>query len=344
MQNIIKNFYLAFMIVLLAFSAAAAEEHLKFAVIADVRVEAIDDALEFIASQDVDFILLPGDFCYDGQDYYPHFLKYGFDVSPQYGAEQQKIYFVLGNHDFAPSGGTVFQDLISPFYPDNGPASAPAGTIFSFDRGNCHFVITNQYWNYPHGGYTQEQLDWIEEDLAGCDRPFKFIAGHEPAFPRKRHVGDSLDADPAMRDAFWEILTTNGVQAYFCGHSHNLSHVLYKGVYQFDAGQVRNNHICMTIVELNDEKATVRSYEKKGTYFVSVVHSDGNEYSSGQTILPSEGETGSDEVKVLFEGSSPESKSGCFIDSIGFFQGIPQKPLTREEKDYEKKIRFNTHY
>ncbi|MFZ2632648.1 MAG: metallophosphoesterase [Desulfosalsimonadaceae bacterium] len=239
---------------------------MQFAVISDVRAAALDKSLEFIVSQGVDLILLPGDFYYDAQDYYSHFVKFGFDVSPEKAPDGQDVYFALGNHDAPPSGDSTFMNAIAPCYPDNGPAASPRGTVFSFDRADCHFVITNQYWNNPAGGYTDEQLEWIEQDLKASTRTFKFVFGHEPAFPLARHVKDSLDADPAQRDRFWSILKDNGVQAFFCGHTHNLSHVLNGGVYQIDNGEVRNGGpICVTLVDAAADKATVKSYQTNGS-------------------------------------------------------------------------------
>jgi 3',5'-cyclic AMP phosphodiesterase CpdA len=216
---------------------------MQFAVISDVRVAALDKALEFIKSQGIDLILLPGDFCYDGQDYYPHFEKFGFQTQAEKSPDMQNIYFTLGNHDAPPAGDDTFAAAIAPWYPVNGPSLAPLGTVFSFDRDNCHFVITNPYWRYPGGGYTDEQLEWIEQDLRASTRTFKFVFGHEPAFPVSRHVGDSLDANPENRDRFWQILKDNGVQAFFCGHTHNLSHSVKNGVYQIDNGEVRGGRL-----------------------------------------------------------------------------------------------------
>jgi 3',5'-cyclic AMP phosphodiesterase CpdA len=237
----------------------------QFAVISDVQTAALDKALEFITSQDVNLVLLPGDFFNDAQDYYSHFVKFGLDVSPGKAPNQQAVYFIIGNHDLPPAGGYIFRKAAL-CYPKNGPVHAPQGTIFSFDRDECHFVITNQYWDCPNGGYTDAQLKWIEQDLKASDRNFKFVFGHEPAFPLSRHENDSLDADPARRDRFWHILKANGAQAFFCGHTHNLSHVLQKGVYQIDIGKVDDNGpICVTLVDVKRGKATVKSYQTNGS-------------------------------------------------------------------------------
>ncbi|MCX6376652.1 MAG: hypothetical protein NTU88_11575, partial [Armatimonadetes bacterium] len=73
------------------------------------------------------------------------------------------------------------------------------------------------------------------------------VIGHEPAFPqpdaapphRLRHNGDSLDAFPTNRNAFWSTLVAHGVKAYICGHTHNYSTIKIDGVWQMDVGHAR---------------------------------------------------------------------------------------------------------
>jgi hypothetical protein len=181
-------------------------------------------------------------------------------------------------------------------------------------------VITNQYWDDPKGGYTDEQLEWIRQDLAASNQAFKFVFGHEPAFPIDRHVGDSLDADPAQRDAFWDILADNGVQAYFCGHTHNLSHVLKDGVYQIDNGEVRNPPLCVTIVDVTGEKATIKSYKTGG----SVPKPEINPEEKGSLVIQTdivlnESPQTSGDVEVLFSAGPAEDgffAESCFIRSM----------------------------
>lgn len=315
----IKSFLLTVSILaLIALSAQAAPGDLKFAVISDAHVEGLDTALAFISAQQVAFIILAGDYYYDQQNYYPHFVESGFEVDPQLSGDNQPIYFVMGNHDFPPAGDPGFQTQIAPFYPDNGPSSAPVGTVFSFDRGDCHFVITNQYWEYTGGGYSQEQLDWIEQDLSGTSVPFKFVVGHEPAFPLERHVGDSLDADPAMRDRFWAILSDNNVQAFFCGHTHHMSHQVIQNVYQFDAGEIDSGHVCVTIVEINNREMVVNSYENPGEDALVETIAQGEDIAEifHRTIVGQSEDTSSSET-VLFRGSSSKGNSTCFIDTLG---------------------------
>lgn len=292
----------------------------KFAVISDARTGALDNALEFIASREVEFIMLAGDFFYDAQDYYSHFVKYDFEVKPGIAADEQTVYFVIGNHDAPPFGDDNFINNIAPYYPDNGPALAPRGTIFSFDRYNCHFVVTNQYWNDSKAGYTKEQLDWIRQDLAASGQAFKFVFGHEPAFPLDRHVGDSLDTHPVKRDLFWDVLVKNGVQAFFCGHTHNLSHIINKGVYQIDSGEVRSSPVCVTIVNVTDDKTTIKSYQTNE----SVPEPDIDLDEPGDMVIETDIALNaspeiSDAVEVLYSAESSSEndfmEESCFIGS-----------------------------
>jgi predicted phosphodiesterase len=265
-------------------------EDIRFAVIADHRdsFAGLKNALVFVDSQDVDFIIVPGDFDPIDESYIGYYFVHGYTVGPKHQPDRQEIYFVLGNHDAPSSGEVYFQFNIAPYYPTNGPGSAPEGTIFSFDRGDGHFVVTNQYWNYASGGYTPQQLDWIEQDLASNQKPFKFVIGHEPAFPQFRHVGDSLDADPQMRDDFWQILSENGVTAFICGHTHYIYSDLVDGVYQLDAGEAKGDSLDVIIVDVSSTVMTARLFSTDGSVPIAsdefetiVLQSDADKGSGG---------------------------------------------------------------
>jgi len=129
----------------------------------------------------------------------------------------------------------------------------PAGcteTTYSFDHGNVHFVMLNEYWNgksdpgsdYATDGDIVPALrDWLEADLKATDKPFIFVFGHEPAFPQNRHTGDSLDLYLENRDAFWSLLAKYKVQAFFSGHIHYYYKETKDGVYQISDGAAGKN-------------------------------------------------------------------------------------------------------
>jgi len=291
----------------------ASDNNFKFAVISDHRddLPGLQNALSFIAAQQVDFIIVPGDYSSLRETYNNGYAEMGFVVSSEKESNMQDVYYILGNHDDPASGSNFFQKMIAPYYPDNGPDDAHRGTIYSFDRGNAHFVATNQYWNYRSGGYTDAQLSWLKRDLHSSQQYFKFVIGHEPAYPMDRHVGNSLDADPEMRDRFWNILADNGVSAFLCGHTHHLSVIKNRGVYQINAGQVESNHISVVIVEINDTSAIVRLYETRGT----TPEAADNPFDASLE----EANTGDQGYEVVFSSSitHPDNPStgGCFVQS-----------------------------
>jgi predicted phosphodiesterase len=248
--------------VILLYGTCGQSEEIRFAVISDHRnfFTGLENALKFIDSQNVDFIIVAGDFDPTDVNYVTYYSNHGYTVGSEHQTNRQKVYFVLGNHDNPPSGDDYFEFNIAPYYPTNGPVSAPKGTIFSFDREDSHFVVTNQYWNYSSGGYTPQQLDWIAKDLASTKKPFKFVIGHEPAFPQFRHVGDSLDADPQMRNDFWQILSNNNVTAYICGHIHYIYSYIADGVYQLNAGEARVDSVDVIIVDVTPTVVTAHLF------------------------------------------------------------------------------------
>ncbi|MCK4409420.1 MAG: metallophosphoesterase [Candidatus Eisenbacteria sp.] len=100
-----------------------------------------------------------------------------------------------------------------------------AETVYSFNRGNCHFISVNtNYWftgvmydgttvRYPsdkegtalalrvlggnrEGYVLPYQLEWLEEDLAAAEADesidWIFIFSHEPAFPNGGHLYDAM--------------------------------------------------------------------------------------------------------------------------------------------------------
>jgi hypothetical protein len=144
-------------------------------------------------------------------------------------------YPIVGNHEAETAEdmtwlrneyhtGNGVRTPLKQFTNQDGPSSAEE-TIYTWDFGNAHFIALNQYWNGisdtgTNGDIVPALYNWLAADLAANTQPVVFVFGHEPAFPFHRHVGDSLDAYPANRDAFWSLLEDNGVQAYICGHTH----------------------------------------------------------------------------------------------------------------------------
>ena len=166
-----------------------------------------------------------------------------FDFGSGAGGSRTKVdqYFganfpwfgVVGNHDAETSnpdvlwlrneynnGNGVRTPLKNIFTTRDGPVGSKE-TTYSWDYGNAHFIVLNIYWDGTTGANADSDnnlsngdnsgdikpalLAWLQKDLALNNKPFIFVFVHEPPFPYNHHVGDSLDAHPTNRDAFWRF-------------------------------------------------------------------------------------------------------------------------------------------
>jgi hypothetical protein len=192
------------------------------------------------------FMISPGDL-----DVYPPSAVR--DLIDDTIGEDYPWYAVLGNHDpESPSTMEYLREysLKVPNVVNRGPKGCEE-TTYSFDWGDSHFVVLNQYFDGEKdwglkGEMVPELLEWLEADLAATEKSRIFVFGHEPilAMPdmdngRIRHQGDSLDEDEENAFAFHQLLLEYGVDAYFCGHTHNTSYAKINGLWQLDPGHAR---------------------------------------------------------------------------------------------------------
>jgi hypothetical protein len=159
-------------------------------------------------------------------------------------------YPVVGNHEEETAEDMDWLRSYDYGLVKTGPSGCPQ-TTYSFDYANAHFVALNEYCDENGddvlGGDVSDHLyNWLVADLVATTQEHIFVFGHEPAYPqpdadngRERHIGDSLDYYPANRDRFWNLLRSEGVTAYICGHTHNYSMINVRGVWQLDAGHAR---------------------------------------------------------------------------------------------------------
>ena len=95
-----------------------------------------------------------------------------------------------------------------------------SNTLQSFDYDNSHFVIFNS--TDEANSFSEEELDWLESDLAQTDKDFIFLVMHVPIdIP----MSESLFGEPSagvrqQNDRFKDIVTTYGVDQIYTGHFH----------------------------------------------------------------------------------------------------------------------------
>jgi hypothetical protein len=110
----------------------------------------------------------------------------------------------------------------------NGPAAGGADKLatdqsklsYSFDFKDAHFVTLN---TDPVGNDWHVPTAWVSTDLSAArSRGAKhiFVIGHKPAYPYPTVPTDGLTFDMPARDAYWNVLQTNQVEAMLSAHNH----------------------------------------------------------------------------------------------------------------------------
>jgi len=173
-------------------------------------------------------------------------------------------YPVVGNHETSTTGTNEMKYLREHYdtHLKDKVNAGPDGcreTTYSFDAGDVHLAIINQYWDgkpkpahdaVGSGDVVPALTAWLRQDLAASRQPWKIVVGHEPAFPQPdkdwesgRHTTSSLNANPKHRDAFWKVLEEAGCAAYVCAHTHRYSRYQPEGssVWQIDVAQARGS-------------------------------------------------------------------------------------------------------
>jgi hypothetical protein len=195
-------------------------------------------------------------------------------------------------------------------------APGPPGTFqttYSFDAGEVHIAIINQYWDGTTeaggdattlAGLVKPLRKWLAQDLASSRRPWKLVVGHEPLFPQPdkdwgtaRHETGALQIlSPAACKDFWNILETSGVAAYICGHTHGYNRYRPEGskVWQIDTGMARGGKdwkYDTFIIATADEKTlkfdAYRNLKERGKFEVA----DTLTLSAAAASAPAAGQT-----------------------------------------------------
>ena len=171
------------------------------------------------------FTLLLGDNAYDFGTHDESDARFDPNINPEAAAwtAGHIDYVGFGNHDVGTDGGQPGEDNFSVPIPVVGvtaPASVPAGEEpehnYSFDYGNVHFVTfdTNSLNNPTR---LNNQLTWMEADLAATTAQWKIVFGHHP-------VTGSPDKPESAADNYYQQVVPRlrmaGVDVFLMGHSH----------------------------------------------------------------------------------------------------------------------------
>lgn len=202
----------------------------------------------------------PPEFVVVAGDFDPGDQNYALYRSVFSGAPYPRFLPVIGNHDLS-----YRRFICDSILPKEGIRNLFDKSTVSYyvDVRNVRIIAVDQYQGtgFKDGCINDAGIRWIEQAITSSgNAEHVFIAMHEPAFCRTRHVGDGFDACPEQRNRFWDMVVRHRdkVSAVFAAHTHHYSVMRVRdprgpasdrksfpiepgGIYQFDVGGAGNS-------------------------------------------------------------------------------------------------------
>ena len=197
----------------LIFTDPTEEPLVRFAAIADTGVGSKDQyavasaMLQTYQKKPFPFVLMAGDNIYpDGEI---SLVKPFFEepYAPLLSRDVE-FYAALGNHDIIQTNNGLDQI--------NYPLFNMRDRYYSFKKGEpdkeaVEFFAIDTNENAPW----QEQLAWLDQQLANSTAPWKIVFGHHPLYSSGRH-----GSNPKLAAKLAPIFAKHKVPLYLCGHDH----------------------------------------------------------------------------------------------------------------------------
>ena len=184
-----------------------------------------EDVLQPLVGTDAAFGMTLGDVLYDDLSLFPRYVELVGRIGIPW-------YDVPGNHELnmlAPDDARSLETFVRWVGP----------TTYSFDHGPAHFVVLDDVvyrgtrrgqegadargTGGYHGGFTEEQMLWLERDLARIpEERLVVVAMH---IPLRSHLGpDSPQHSVLERGRLFEILSRRPHVLALAGHTHVVEH------------------------------------------------------------------------------------------------------------------------
>ena len=139
-----------------------------------------------------------------------------------YSGLKPKLHLVPGNHDVGDKPGEWLpaKSITAPFL--DRYRSHFGDDFYSFDHGDCHFVVINSQLLNSGLEHESEHAHWLEQDLRTHERMRTFVFSHYPPFIcSSSEIGHYDNIDEPARSWLLGLLAKHGAEALFSGHVHN---------------------------------------------------------------------------------------------------------------------------
>lgn len=205
-------------------------QSVRFAVIGDYGLagKPAEDVANLVKSWDPDLILTTGDNNYPtgsaetideniGQYYHEYIYPYRGSYGP--GAEVNRFFPTLGNHDYGVPGAWPYLEYFT--LPGN-------ERYYDFVWGPVHFFALNSDSNEPDGFRRDSiQAEWLREILAASDAIWKIVYFHHAPYSSGMHGPVTWMQWP---------FTDWGASAILTGHDHTYERLHIDGIPYFVNG------------------------------------------------------------------------------------------------------------
>ena len=127
-------------------------------------------------------------------------------------AFQAQVYTTPGNHDIREGGGARYVEHFgSPSY--------------SFDIWEAHFTV----FNTSAGDVTENEMEWLEQDLSLSNASLKFVFTHIPPFDPRDGYNHTLTNETTV-ERLMTLFESHEVDTVFAGHIHMYNDSVVNGV------------------------------------------------------------------------------------------------------------------
>lgn len=122
------------------------------------------------------------------------------------------VYTTIGNHDIKNGGGVYYLQYFG-------------SSTYSFDFGPAHFSV----FNSSSGDVSENEFDWLEQDLSSSESDYKFVFTHIPPFdPRPDQDHGMINTTTSSR--LMTLFEEQNVDVVFTGHIHMYNNSVINGV------------------------------------------------------------------------------------------------------------------
>jgi hypothetical protein len=232
----------------------------------DGSIGLADFALDAIAAEEPDFVLIAGDLVNGkwGQIDAPLAEREALvqemgerfmgGMLREFADRQLKVYAAVGDHEVGDNPWSAAKLELVPAYksnfishlqmPDNGPEEY-RGTTYSLRHENVELFVVDLF-EVQDGemriGATGVQIAWLERAMAESTADFKLVVGHTPILPgfRARSSSD-LEVTDGPESELWDAIVEGDADIYLCGEVHDISFQRRDGVLQLITGTQASN-------------------------------------------------------------------------------------------------------